>query len=147
MKVKLNYKRRYTMILKKIKPLFTSVVTTMDKYEDDVIVNGLVNQTAGTLKEYQKVIAIGSSVRDIKVGDLVSINPSRYAVRKYEDGSLKDGVISQNPVMSYNFHTIEIDNAEYLLLQDRDIDFVIEEWEEEKPVSTIVTDVKPPIVS
>lgn len=137
------------MILKKIKPLFTSVVTTMDKYEDDVIVNGLVNQTAGTLKEYQKVIAIGSSVRDIKVGDMVSINPSRYAVRKYEDGSLKDGVISQNPVMSYNFHTIEMDHSEYLLLQDRDIDFVIEEWEEEKPTttSTIVTDVKPPILS
>lgn len=138
------------MILKKIKPLFTSVVTTMDKYEDDVIVNGLVNQTAGTLKEYQKVIAIGSSVRDIKVGDLVSINPSRYAVRRYEDGSLKDGVISQNPVTSYNFHTIEMDHKEYLLLQDRDIDFVIEEWEEEKPkatTSTIVTDVKPPIIS
>lgn len=137
------------MILKKIKPLFTSVVTTMDKYEDDVIVNGLVNQTAGTLKEYQRVVAIGSSVRDIKVGDMVSINPSRYAVRKYEDGSLKDGVISQNPVMSYNFHTIEMDHSEYLLLQDRDIDFVIEEWEEEKPAtaSTIVTDVKPPIVS
>ena len=135
------------MILKKIKPLFTSVVTTMDKYEDDVIVNGLVNQTAGTLKEYQKVVAIGSSVRDIKVGDLVSINPTRYAVRKYEDGSLKDGVISQNPITSYNFHTIEMDHNEYLLLQDRDIDFVIEEWEEEKPVSTIVTDVKPPIVS
>ena len=135
------------MIIKKIKPLFTSVVTTMDKYEDDVIVNGLVNQTAGTLKEYQKVVAIGSSVRDIKVGDLVSINPSRYAVRKFEDGSLKDGVISQNPVMSYNFHTIEMDHSEYLLLQDRDIDFVIEEYEEETPVSTIVTDVKPPIVS
>lgn len=135
------------MIIKKIKPLFTSVVTTMDKYEDDVIVNGLVNQTAGTLKEYQKVVAIGSSVRDIKVGDLVSINPSRYAVRKFEDGSLKDGVISQNPVMSYNFHTIEMDHSEYLLLQDRDIDFVIEEYEEEAPVSTIVTDVKPPIVS
>lgn len=139
------------MILKKIKPLFTSVVTTMDKYEDDVIVNGLVNQTAGTLKEYQRVVAIGSSVRDIKVGDLVSINPSRYAVRKYEDGSLKDGVISQNPVVSYSFHTIEIDKIEHLLLQDRDIDFVIEEWEEEedKPetASTIVTSVKPPILA
>lgn len=139
------------MILKKIKPLFTSVVTTMDKYEDDVIVNGLVNQTAGTLKEYQRVVAIGSSVRDIKVGDLVSINPSRYAVRKYEDGSLKDGVISQNPVVSYNFHTIEIDKVEHLLLQDRDIDFVIEEWEEkeDKPetASTIVTSVKPPILA
>lgn len=137
------------MILKKIKPLFTSVVTTMDKYEDDVIVNGLINQTAGTLKEYQTVIAIGSSVRDIKVGDMVSINPSRYAVRKYEDGSLKDGVISQNPVMSYNFHTIEMDHKEYLLLQDRDIDFVIEEWqddEESKVKSNIVTDVTPHII-
>ena len=138
------------MILKKIKPLFTSVVTTMDKYEDDVIVNGLVNQTAGTLKEYQKVVAIGSSVRDIKVGDMVSINPSRYAVRKYEDGSLKDGVISQNPVMSYNFHTVEIDGVEHLLLQDRDIDFVIEEWQDEKEnivkSNNIVTDVTPHII-
>lgn len=135
-------------ILKKIKPLFTSIVTTMDKYEDDVIVNGLVNQTSGTLKEYQKVIAIGSSVRDINVGDMVCINPTRYAVRKYEDGSLKDGIISQNPVTSYNFHTIEIDGKECLLLQDRDIDFVIEEFEEkEEHNSDIILDVKPPILA
>jgi hypothetical protein len=134
------------MIIKKVKPLFTSVVTTMDKYEDDVIVNGLVNQTAGTLKEYQTVVAIGSSVRDIKVGDVVSINPSRYAVKKYEDGSMHDGVISQNPVMSYSFHTIDIDGVEHLLLQDRDIDFVIEEYELPQQ-SDIVTDVKPMIVS
>ena len=137
------------MILKKIKPLFTSVLTTMDKYSEDVMVNGLVMETAGTMKEYQKVLAVGSTVRDIKVGDMVCINPIRYAVKKYEDNSLHDGVISTNPITSYNLPIVLVDNKECLLLQDRDIDFVIEEWEEEKPttISTIVTDIKPPILS
>lgn len=136
------------LTIKKIKPLFTSVVTTMDKYEDDVMVKGLVNKTAGTMKEYQKVIAIGSSVRDIKVGDMVCINPSRYAVKKFEDGSMHDGVISQNPVLSYKFPIIEIDGEECLLLQDRDIDFVIEEYEEkeEEPQSDIIVNANPPIL-
>ena len=139
------------MIIKKIKPLFTSVVTTMDKYEDDVMISGLVTKTAGTMKEYQTVMAVGSSVRDIKVGDIVCINPSRYAVKKYEDNSIKGDVISTNPVISYKFPIIEIDKEEYLLLQDRDIDFVIEEWEEEEETRSvspgIITDVKPPILS
>ena len=139
------------MIIKKIKPLFTSVVTTMDKYEDDVMTSGLVTKTAGTMKEYQTVMAVGSSVRDIKVGDIVCINPSRYAVKKYEDNSIKGDVISTNPVISYKFPIIEIDKEEYLLLQDRDIDFVIEEWEEEEETRSdspgIITDVKPPILS
>ena len=136
------------LIIKKIKPLFTSVVTTMDKYEDDVMVNGLVNKTAGTLKEYQVVLAVGSTVRDIKVNDIVCINPSRYAVRKFEDGSMKDGVISTNPVVSYKFPIIEIYKKECLLLQDRDIDFVIEEYEEEeeKPQSDIIVNANPPIL-
>ena len=134
------------MIIKKIKPLFTSVVTTMDKYEDDVMVNGLVNKTAGTLKEYQVVLAVGSAVRDIKVDDIVCINPSRYAVKKFEDGSMKDGVISTNPVVSYKFPIIEIDKKKCLLLQDRDIDFVIEEYEEEEPQSDIIVNANPPIL-
>ena len=32
--------------------------------------------------------------KDIKVGDLVSINPSRFAVKKHKEGSLKDGIIT-----------------------------------------------------
>ena len=110
------------------------------------MVNGLVNKTAGTLKEYQVVLAVGSAVRDIKAGDIVCINPSRYAVKKFEDGSMKDGVISTNPVVSYKFPIIEIDKKECLLLQDRDIDFVIEEYEEEEPQSDIIVNANPPIL-
>lgn len=119
--------------VKKIKPLFTSVVTTMDRYTEDVTLeSGLIDTTKqqGGIKEYQTVVAIGGSVRDIKVGDLVCINPIRYAVKKHQEGSLKDGVITDNPVIRFDFPTIEMNGKQYLYLQDRDIDFVIEEFEE-----------------
>ena len=119
--------------IKKVKPMFTALITTMDKYEHDVLTSGGLIDTAkqqGSLKEYQKVVAVGSSVRDIKVGDLVCINPTRFAVKKHQAGSLKDGVIGDNPVISYKFDTIELDGKMFLLLQDRDIDFIIEDYEE-----------------
>lgn len=118
--------------VKKIKPMFTSLITTMDKYEQDVKIGGLIDTSRqqGGLKEYQKVLAVGSSVRDIKVGDIVCVNPARFAVRKHQAGSLKDGVVTDNPVTTYNFDVVEMDGKQCLLLQDRDIDFIIEEWED-----------------
>lgn len=118
--------------LKKIKPMFTSLITTMNTYEEDVFIGNIidVNRRKGNLKEYQTVISVGESVRGIKVGDKVWINPTRYAVKKHQDGSLKDGIITDNPVISYNFDVIELDGKQCLMLQDRDIDFVIEEYEE-----------------
>ena len=113
--------------------MFTSILTTMDKYEHDMTtVAGLIDTTKqqGGLKEYQTVLAVGSSVRDIKVGDLVCVNPTRFAVKKHQAGSLKDGVVCDNPVTTYNFDVVEIDNKQCLLLQDRDIDFIIEDFEE-----------------
>ena len=113
--------------------MFTSLITTMNKYEHDVkTVGGLIDTTRqqGGLKEYQTVLAVGDSVRDIKVGDLVCVNPARFVVRKHQAGSLKDGVVTDNPVTTYNFDVVEMDGKHCLLLQDRDIDFIIEEWEE-----------------
>ena len=118
--------------VKKIKPMFTSLITTMDKYEEEVkTVDGLVDtaKQVGGLKEYQKVLAIGDSVRGIKVGDLVCVNPSRFAVRKHQAGSLKDGIVSDNPITTYNFDVIEMGGEQCLLLQDRYIDFIIEDYE------------------
>lgn len=116
--------------LKKIKPMFNNILTTMEKYEEDVMSMGIITKKQGGLKEYQKVVEVGSSVRDVKEGDLVCINPKRFAVRKHQDGSLKDGVITDNPVTTYNFDVIELEGVQYLLLQDRDIDFIITESEE-----------------
>lgn len=119
--------------VKKIRPMFTALITTMDKYEEDVRTSGGlldVTKQQGGLKEYQTVLAIGSSVRDIKVGDLVCVNPTRFAVKQHQVGTLKDGVVTDNPVVKYNFDVIEMDGKQCLLLQDRDIDFIIEEYEE-----------------
>ena len=126
--------------IKKVKPMFTALVTSMDKYDQDVKIGKLIDATKqqGTIKEYQRVLAVGDSVRGIKVGDLVSINPTRFAVKKHQAGSLKDGIITDNPVVTYNFDIVYIDNKPCLLLQDRDIEFVIEEWEEIPEHDTII---------
>ena len=118
--------------VKKIRPMANYLVTTREMYEEDKVINGVLTPTRGTLKEYQKVIAIGPIVRDIKEGDIVKINPMRYAIRKYQEGSLKNGIISENPVTHYNFNTIELDHVQHLLLTSNDIEYVVEEYEDEK---------------
>lgn len=129
--------------IKKLKPMFAHLITTMDKYEDDVITGGIIDthRQKGSVKEYQKVVAVGSLVRDIKVGDMVLINPKNYRVLKHEKGSLKDGVITDNPVVGYNIPTVEINGELFMYLNDNDIEYIVEEYEEvedPKP-STIIT--------
>lgn len=119
----------------------------MDKYEQDVHTEGgLIDNSKqkDTLKEYQTVLAVGSSVRDIKEGDLVCINPIRFAQRKHSAGSLKNGVVTDNPIVGYNFDIVEMDDKQCLLLQDRDISFVISDYEEveEQPSKSTVQESK-----
>lgn len=118
--------------IKKIRPMFTKILTTMDRYDEDqtegMLVN--VNKLAGAVKEYQKVLAVGSNSAGIKEGDMVMINPARYAVMKHKEGSLKDGVITDNPVVGYNLPVLEVDGKECMLLETNDISFVIEEFED-----------------
>lgn len=122
--------------IKKVKPMFNAIITTMNRYEDDDSSDTLIKNTSGSLKEYQTVVAVGGSVRDIKVGDVVQIDPSRYAQKQHREDSLKNGIVSDNPVMSYNFKTILIDGEQCLLLYDSDISYIIEEYEEVDESST-----------
>lgn len=123
------------MNIKEIRPLFTKIVTTMDKYEEDQNNGSLIDvkKQAGSVKEYQKVIAVGSNSAGIKVGDLVMINPIRYAVMKHEQGSLKDGVITDNPVIGYNLPVIELNHVPHLLLETQDVEFIITDYEDDSP--------------
>lgn len=118
--------------LKKIKPMFTTIVTTANKYTQDELVNGVINPNAqkDSLKSYQTVVAVGDSVRSIKVGDVVEIDPIRYAVMKHREGSLKDGVITDNPIIGFNFKTVILDGVMHLLIEDRDVKYIIEDFEE-----------------
>lgn len=104
----------------------------MDLYENPMTEDGIIDGSKedGGIKEYQTVIAVGSTVKCVKPGDLIVINPTRYQVMKHKEGSLKDGVITDNPVISYNFPILVIDDRPCLYLYDSDVDFVIKEWEE-----------------
>jgi co-chaperonin GroES (HSP10) len=133
------------MKVKAIKPLFNSIIVTAEKYEEDATKNGIIDASKqqGTLKENQMVIAVGSAVRDINVGDIVNINPIRYAVKKYDKDSIRQDVAGGNPIVGYQFDFVEINGEEYLHLQDRDINYVITAYEEEevelpKQTSTII---------
>lgn len=121
------------IIVKKVKPIFDKIITTADMYtEQTVMENGLIDtsKTKQGLKEYQTVVAVGDSVRCVKVGDLVCINPSAYAVRKYDPNSVKAGMKdTYNSVTTYIFNFIETSEGKFLKISDRDIDFVVEEYE------------------
>ena len=129
--------------IKTIKPMFDSLVTTMNKYEEDGYENGVIVKQAGVLKEYQKVIAVGPAVRNIEVGDMVMINPIRYAKMKHKEGSLKNGVITDNPVIGYEFKTVTVNDEECLYLQSQDIMYSFEGEEvEDKKDNLILPDNK-----
>ena len=119
--------------------MFNRILVTADKYEKDVKQGGVVVVTAGTLKEYQKVISVGDTVRGIKEGDFVLINPVRYAVKKHKEGSLKDGIISDNPVDKNKLNFVDVNGTVCILLYDQDVDYVIQEYEEtEDKVSNLI---------
>lgn len=124
----------------KIVPTFTTVLVTSYKYKTDPTnTSGLVtdtNKLAGSLKDFQFVVAVGPMVRNCKPGDLVQINPSRYAVVKQaKDNSISKDIEGYHAkIVDYNFKGVKIDGEQYILLQDNDIEFVIEDYTEEEVV-------------
>lgn len=126
--------------IKKIKPLFTSIVTTGDKFEKDMVNQGLIIAKKGDLKIWQKVIAVGPSVRDVKVGDLVMINVENYALKRYSKDSIQND-LDNNPNLGYKFNWVTIDDEEgnpqeCLLLSDRDLLYAFEGEEKDESLIT-----------
>lgn len=127
--------------VKSIKPLFTGVLTTANRYETTSTKNGIIvsaKQTEGHIKEYQTVVKVGSSVREIKPGDIVLINPSRYLRKKFDENSIRDD-FDKNPTIEINIPTVVINDKEYFLIEDRDVAYIIDDCEE-------IPDTKPSII-
>lgn len=118
------------IIIKKLKPQYTTVIVTMDTYEDNVVLDGVITAKKGALKMHQRVISVGGSVRSVKEGDLVLLNLQNYITRKFEEDSLKEGMDKMKDVLVYDFPKIFIGGQLYAKLQERDIEGVIEDYEE-----------------
>lgn len=126
--------------IKKIKPMFTSIVTTGDKFEEDMVENGVIVARKGDLKLWQKIIAVGNSVRDLHEGDMVMINAENYAIKRYDKNSIQND-IDNNPSLGYHFNWVTIDDEndnphECLLLNDRDVLYAFEGEERNNPIIT-----------
>lgn len=130
--------------IKSIKPMHTKLVTTAERYNENATSNGLILKAAGSVKEYQKVIAVGSMVRDIKVGDIVMINPTKYMKKQFSDNSLREDFVD-NPVISVNIPTVEMDGVPYFILDSgTDIDYIIDDYEDvPEPSSSAIIQPKP----
>lgn len=121
--------------IKKIKPLFTKILTTANKYEEAQYIPGTniidTEKKVLGLKEYQTVLFVGNEVSTVKPGDIVVINPNDYMVKKYNKDTTKSQMNDvYNPVIEFNFNIVVVDEQECLLLKERDIDFIVEEGEE-----------------
>lgn len=122
--------------------MFNGVVTTMNKYGEEYLKGtSMLDPTkTGTVKEYQTVVAVGPIVKGIEVGDVVYINPKRYAVMQHKEGTMQDNVVKDNPVVGYKFDIVEIDGVPHLYLADNDIKFVAEIEEFDENPSIVVPD-------
>ena len=125
----------------KIKPLFNSIITTGDKYEEDEYDKGIITASKGDLKLYQTVLEVGTTVRDIKVGDKIMFNPQNYAVMKYDPNSVKNDM-DMNKVIKWNLPWVTIYDEndkphEYLMLNERDVMYVYEGEEKKGSVLKI----------
>ena len=117
--------------IKDIRPVYTRLLTTAERYQEDQT-NGVLldaNKLEGRYKEYQKVVKIGSSVREVSVGDTVLIDPSRYMKRKFSDNSLREDFVD-NPIVEINIPTVTMDGVDYFMIEERDIAYIIESYEE-----------------
>lgn len=123
--------------IKKIRPLFTKVITTASVFEEDDVRNGVILNPKGTVKPFQKVIEVGSMVRGVKVGELIMINPAAYIKKKYSDNSLREDIVD-NPTVKVDIPTVEINNTQHFMIDERDIEFVIEDYEEKEEKFTII---------
>ena len=117
--------------IKDIRPVYTRLLTTAERYQEDQT-NGVLldaSKLEGRYKEYQKVVRVGSSVREVSVGDTVLIDPSRYMKRKFSDNSLREDFVD-NPIVEINIPTVTMDGIDYFMIEERDIAYIIESYEE-----------------
>ena len=79
-------------------------------------------------------------MHDIKEGDVVQINLTRFKVMNHRhDGTLiQDNVEKDNATIDFNVQTIELDGKTCFMIQDRDVDFVVEEYEDEPEAKIVI---------
>lgn len=115
------------MVPTKIKPMFNHIVVTMEREKEDKKIGEIIDIThkEGTIKDLQTVVSVGDTVKAIKPGDHVKINPTRYIRTR---NSLRDELSNADLQVNVEFPVVNVGGVEYLFLYDSDIDYIVEEF-------------------
>ena len=122
----------------KIKPMFTDIIITAERFDRDIVEKGIVVANKGDLKSYQTVIAVGDSIRNISVGDKVMVNFEVFAEHKIPVNSIKKDMDVNDPIVRYNIPWVNMTDADgndkvYIRIPDRAVEFVFEGEEVDTP--------------
>lgn len=120
--------------LKKIEPLLNHIVTTANIYEDTQSDGNILTEESkdgGEFKEYQTVVAVGPNVTSVKPGDVVVISAKAYAMPQHTPVEDKlTGLMTGDKVeMVVRFPIININGTPHLFLYDRDVEFIVRDYE------------------
>lgn len=127
--------------------MYTGVLLTMDRAPKhdaglvgDVYSTGKIigaeevkgmTKKGGEVLEHQRVVSCGSSVREVKPGDVVAVNLMNFSVQKYRSNGFNEGVENmKNEVIEFRYPTVNIDGTDYLFCDERDIAYIVEDYEE-----------------
>lgn len=125
----------------KLKPVFNQVVVTKDIYTaEEAQQFGIYTAKENKIKEFQKVLDVGPSVRGIEIGDIVKINPARYVdivhrqgKKDLENNIIKDDMHATVSIPSETIYEKHPDGTEssynVMLIYDNDVSFVVKEGE------------------
>lgn len=123
--------------LKKVTPMFNKIITTAE-FTEELTESSIITNTKKSVDEFQTVIAVGDSVRSIKVGDVVCVDPNRYAVRKYKKDSVKADIEEYaNTIIDYEIPLIILDGVKHLMIMDSDVLFIVDDYEKIEPKQII----------
>ena len=125
--------------------MMNHIVTTMEKFTNDdskLILD--IKEAEGVVKDIQQVLAVGPLVRDVKVGDFVRINPDKYIRVKH---NLRDDLNNENEMeVKINFPVVDLEDGRFLFLTEGDVDYIIEEFADEKQTEKSVLYTPPTII-
>lgn len=100
------------IVVKKIRPIFTDVYTTAEMLEekDMYTSSGLIDPTKQrkTIKEFQRVIAVGPHVNGINVGDLVCVNPTRFGKPYQKKNSMNAATEEYETMVHINLISLKL---------------------------------------
>ena len=123
-------------ILKDVRPLFTKVICSSEKYSDAEAYNdaGIFESSKlGAVKELQTITALSTYAESLglKVGDKVLLNFTRYAVYKQKkSNSIKEDLDEHySQVTRYELPIISINGVDQLMLDTSDIVLVVNDYE------------------